>query len=208
MKPLGSGDDFVKNIDIGNNLHGYFDTIVNGNIKSIDLGLCNDRKFLNGIGIGFDGQIQANMLTKKVPLLTGHAKYYFHVLHILSSYRARDYTLKIEGNESRQKLILLTIAKGTTFGGGFKLTPHGSIDDGQLAVCSIGDISPLKRYLNILKLQNGTHDSMNEVSLFHTREIEIAANDLLEGHIDGEYLGKPPFKISVMPKALRVRIRS
>jgi diacylglycerol kinase family enzyme len=36
----------------------------------------------------------------------------------------------------------------------------------------------------------------------------IGANDLLEGHIDGEYLGKPPFELSVLPKALKIRVQS
>ncbi len=205
--PAGSGDDFVKNIDIGERLSDHLETAFYGEVRSIDIGDCNGRKLLNGVGVGFDGQIVADMQERSVPLLSGQAKYYYHVLHILSSYRHRSYQLQMDGRNTTEKLILLTIANGTTFGGGFMLTPDAKIDDGLLDVCTIGRISGFKRYLNILRLQNGSHGVLKAVNFHKVKEIEIAANDQLEGHIDGEYLGKPPFKIRVLPKSLMIRAR-
>ena len=102
-------------------------------------------------------------------------------------------------------MILLTVGKGTTFGGGFQLTPHAKLADGNLAICTIGTLSPLMRFLKIHTLQNGTHDRLKAVSLYHARKITIGANPLLEAHIDGEYFNKPPFQISVLPAALQIR---
>ena len=128
--PAGTGDDFIKNVLIGKTLEEQIDTAINGEIKRIDLGQCNDRKFVNGVGIGFDGQIVEDMASKRVPLLTGHAAYYYHVLRILGGYKERRFDYQI-GDQSFQKdLILLTIGNGTTFGGGFKLMPEPKIDDG------------------------------------------------------------------------------
>ncbi|MDB4012854.1 diacylglycerol kinase family protein, partial [Cyclobacteriaceae bacterium] len=79
--PSGSGNDFVKNIRIGSTLETQLDTALHGPITRIDIGLCNDRKFINGVGIGFDGQIAADMIHRKVPFLSGQLKYYYHVLH-------------------------------------------------------------------------------------------------------------------------------
>ncbi len=207
--PSGSGDDFVKMIDIGNNTIENFDTLLNGKPKRIDLGICNGRKFINGVGVGFDGQIVADMLNRKVPLLSGHAKYYYHVLQILSSYRFRKYNLSVDGGPFEEKdLILLTVANGTTFGGGFKLTPEAKIDDGVLDICTVGNISALKRYINILRLKKGTHGVLKEIDHYKVESLSIEENDLLEGHIDGEYLGRPPFEISILPSSLTIRTKS
>ena len=81
--PAGTGDDFIKNVSLGKSLEEQFHTAINGTIKRMDLGQCNDRKFVNGVGIGFDGQIVEDMESKRVPLLKGHADYYYHVLRIL-----------------------------------------------------------------------------------------------------------------------------
>ncbi|MBV6647949.1 MAG: diacylglycerol kinase family lipid kinase [Cyclobacteriaceae bacterium] len=206
--PAGTGDDFVKTLDIGKTLQDRLKIIAEGLVHTIDLGVCNGRKFINGVGIGFDGQIVADMQHRKVPLLSGQAKYYYHVLHILSSYRDRKFDLKIEEEKDIRQLILMTVANGTTFGGGFKLTPRAKIDDGLLDVCEVGKISALRRYLNILRLQNGTHHVLKEVNMYRTSQISIEENQLLEGHIDGEYLGKPPFEIKTLSNALKIRARS
>lgn len=203
--PAGTGNDYVKSLSIGKTLPDQLTTVINGVITEVDLGYCDGRKFTNGMGIGFDGQIAADMQNRRAPFLSGQAKYYYHVLHILSGYRSRSYKVTIDGVFSNKKMILMTIAKGTTFGGGFKLTPHAKVDDGKLALCEITNIPGWKRYANVLSLQKGSHDRLREVSLTKATHIEIEENPLLEAHIDGEPLGKPPFKIKVLPKALKVR---
>ncbi|MFY0688366.1 MAG: diacylglycerol kinase family lipid kinase [Cyclobacteriaceae bacterium] len=205
--PAGTGNDFVKMLDLGQHKQEVFETAINGNIRSIDVGICNGRKFINGFGVGFDGQIVADMQYRKVPLLSGQAKYYYHVLHILSSYRPRAYQLMINGEKSTEELILLTVAKGSTFGGGFKLTPHATLDNGELAICKVGNVSPIRRYAALPKLQNGTHDSIEKVKFETAKSVHIEENPLLEAHIDGEYFGKPPFDIGVLTKSLRIRSR-
>ena len=203
--PAGTGNDYIKSLRIGDSFEEQLKTIVQGQATSVDLGICNGRKFTNGMGVGFDGQIVAHMLNRKTPFLSGHAKYYYHVLHILSGYRSREYKITIDEKFHHKKMILMTIAKGTTFGGGFKLTPHAQIDEGKLAICEIATIPGWKRYANVLRLQNGSHDQLKEVHLSKAEHIQIEANDLLEAHIDGEYFGKPPFNITLKPKCLKVR---
>ncbi|GAB4249349.1 MAG: diacylglycerol kinase family lipid kinase [Ekhidna sp.] len=204
--PAGTGDDFIKNVWIGKTLDEQIETAVHGEVKRIDLGQCNDRKFVNGVGIGFDGQIVEDMASKRVPLLTGHAAYYYHVLRILGGYRERLFDYQIDGQSLQKELILLTIGNGTTFGGGFKLMPEAKIDDGLLEICEIGKVSGLRRFLNINKLSGGTHGSLKEINFYKAKSVKVEANDLLFAHIDGERMGQPPFEIEVLPAALSIRV--
>ncbi len=203
--PAGTGNDYIKNIAIGKSFPQQVETALKGRIIEVDVGICNDRKFVNGVGVGFDGQIVYEMLHRKT-WLKGHAAYYYHVLRILASYRERDFEVAVDGLPMNNRLILMTIGNGTTFGGGFKLTPNARIDDGFLDICTVGGLSAWKRFLNIGKLSNGTHLALPEINELRARAITIGENALLEAHIDGEYLGKPPFEINILPKALKVRI--
>jgi len=203
--PAGTGDDFVKMVELGKTLDEQIHTAIHGAVRSIDLGICNDRKFVNGIGIGFDGQIVEDMISKRVPLLKGHAAYYYHVLRILGGYREKTFDYQLDEESYSKELILLTIGNGSTFGGGFKLMPEAKIDDGLLEVCEIGRLSGLRRFLNIHKLSNGSHGSMSMVNHYQAKQVVIDENPLLFAHIDGERLGNPPFDIRVVPKALQLR---
>ncbi|MEP1094579.1 MAG: diacylglycerol kinase family protein [Cyclobacteriaceae bacterium] len=206
--PAGTGNDFVKNVELGKTRQDQFETAINGSVRKIDLGKCNERIFLNGVGIGFDGQIVEDMVSKRVPLLKGHVAYYYHVLRILGSYGVRGFEYQIDEQSHEKELILLTVGNGTTFGGGFKLMPGAKVDDGLLEVCSIGDLSPLRRFLNIHRLSNGSHGKLGMVEFHQAKTLQVEENEMLFAHIDGERMGRPPFEISVLPMALQLRVKS
>ena len=206
--PAGTGDDFVKMIDIGKTVKQYIETAVYETPIQIDLGTCNGRKFVNGVGIGFDGQIVEDMISKRVPLLKGHAAYYYHVLRILGGYREKTVHFQLGDMNYKNDLILLTVGNGSTFGGGFKLMPAAQIDDGLLEVCEIGKLSALKRFLNVGRLSKGTHGVLESVRFYQAKHVFIGPNPSLFAHIDGERLGNPPFEIRVLPGALHLRVRT
>ena len=206
--PGGTGNDFVKNVSLGKTDQEVFQTATYGRVAAIDLGKCNDRYFVNGVGIGFDGQIVEDMIAKRVPILRGHAAYYYHVLRILGSYRERPFNFSIDGEKHVNDLILLTVGNGTTFGGGFKLMPRAKIDDGLLEGCEIGKVSPFRRFVNIHRLSKGTHGVLKEVEFYQCKKITIEKNLMLFAHMDGERLGQPPFEISIAPKKLLLRVKT
>ncbi len=205
--PTGSGNDYVKCLNLGQSLEDQIETALFGQVMRVDLGLCNGRKFLNGVGVGFDGQIVADMVREKT-MIKGPAKYYYHVLKILASYAPKSFSFTDDHGTHKKKLILLCIAKGTTFGGSFKLNPEAKLADGFLHVCEVGELHPIKRFLSIPALSKGKHGRLKEVRFFKTNSLIIENQTELNAHIDGEYFGNPPFKFSVMEKALQVRVKA
>lgn len=205
--PVGTGNDFIKMIDIGTNANEYIDTVISGSEKVIDIGECNHRKFINGVGIGFDGQIVHDIIHSK-SILHGYAKYYYYVLKIIWSYRSRDFNFEMDGQRLKMRLITMAIHNGTTFGGGFNLNPTSKIDDGLLNVCTIGRMTGLRRFLQLNKLSKGTHGKLDEVNFYQTESIKVEGNDQLISQIDGELFGPPPLTISVLKAAQTIRVRS
>ncbi len=203
MFPAGRGNDYVKNFDLGATLKEQFETLLSGKTTKVDLGVCNGRKFLNGVGIGFDGQIVANMKGRK-SWLSGHAAYLLEVVKILSFYRSRNFKYTLDGTSLDKKAFLMTIAKGTTFGGGFIITPNARVADGLLDVCMIKPMPGLKRFLFIKHLQKGTHIYKPVSETFKGTTITVAENAALQAHMDGEWIGTPPFEFSIIKEALEV----
>ena len=103
-------------------------------------------------------------------------------------------------------MLLMTVTKGTTFGGGFKINPYAISDDGLLDICLIGKIPKLVRINYVLRMKDGSHRNLKPVSFYKTKEIFIKENPLLVAHMDGEFIGSPPFNIKVCPKALNFRV--
>ncbi len=204
--PNGTGNDYIKMLNLGDSLREQLHILDKGKIISVDVGVCNGRKFLNGVGVGFDGQIVADMLGKK-SILKGPAKYYYHVLSILATYKSRLFSYQVNDEKRSNDLILLCISKGSTFGGSFVLAPNAKLDDGKLHVCEIGKISGIKRFLNIHRLQGGTHAALKAVSLYTCDTLTIEANLQLQSHIDGEAFGQPPFEFGLVKAGLKVKVK-
>lgn len=202
--PNGSGNDFARNFNL-NSLEHHVDIAVEGNVYKMDLGICNERKFINGVGIGLDGQVVHDLLHKK-NILRGANKYYYHILRNLIQYKSQLFDYSIEETDFHKRLLLLCIGNGSTFGNGFKLTPRANLFDGILDICTIGELSIWNRFWQIPKLAHGVHDKLSAVEFYQAKAIKIGPNDLICAHIDGEYMGHPPFDIKVLPARLNIRL--
>jgi len=204
--PSGTGNDFVKNINLGRTLEEQIETIILGKIIDIDAGVCNNQLFLNGLGVGFDGQIVYDNLNRK-SILKGHVKYYAQVLRVLATFKPQPIRYSIDGRDYEDDIILFATSNGTTFGGGFRLTPNAIITDGILDICVIRQIVPLRRFWEVLKLSKGTHESLGAVTFLKGKEIIINGGPNIKAHLDGEYFGAPPYKIEALPKCLSVKVK-
>ena len=200
----GTGNDSVKS------LHGELDfkkqveIAINGKLNSFDLGICNDRYFVNGVGIGFDGEVVKEMI-RKGNKQGRHIDYLVTALKILAGFKEKNVHFSLDKNRFERKILLMTISNGTTFGGGFIINPFAKPDDGRLDICLINEISPIRRFKHVSKLKTGKHYKIKETEFHLAAHILIEETKELVAHLDGEYIGNPPYEISIKQKALKVR---
>jgi len=200
----GTGNDSVKS------LHGELDfekqvnIAIHGKIRRFDLGRCNGQYFVNGVGIGFDGEVVKEMI-ERGDKQGNHMDYLLTVLRIIARFKEKKLQFSMDGQAFSKKILLLTISNGTTFGGGFIINPFAKTNDGKLDVCIFNEINPLKRFWHLPKLKTGTHYKIKETEFHLATEIQIEKTEELVAHLDGEYIGHPPFDISVEKEALLVR---
>ncbi len=201
----GTGNDSVKSLHGVLDLEQQVEIALHGRIANFDLGLCNNRYFVNGVGVGFDGEVVKEMLRRGTKQ-GSHLDYLFTVLRIVGGFKEKEITFKINEKDYRRQILLFTISNGTTFGGGFVINPYAKTNDGLLNICLINTIAPWKRFWHLPKLKTGKHVGISEAEFFTATTIEVGPSKDLVAHLDGEFMGHPPFKISIVKSGLRVRV--
>jgi len=201
----GTGNDSVKSLHGVLNFEKQVDVAINGKIQRFDLGICNGRYFVNGVGIGFDGEVVKEMV-ERGDKQGSHIDYLLTVLRIVAGFKEKNLHFSMDGNTFQKKIFLMTVSNGTTFGGGFIINPFAKTDDGLLDVCIINKIKPILRFWHLPKLKTGAHYKMKETEFHLAKQITIESNDQLVAHLDGEYIGHPPFDISIEKDGLLVRV--
>jgi YegS/Rv2252/BmrU family lipid kinase len=171
--------------------------------RSVDLGKCNDRYFINGVGIGFEGVV-ARALThaKKLP---GKTSFLLTVIRKIFSYRSRTY--KVEANDQvySGKYLLVDISNGRRAGGGFHIAPEARADDGYFDVVISEAMGPLKRLRYLPVIEKGKHLKKPFIRHFLSQSIRIESEQPLEYHLDGEYACANGLKVEILRGRLLFR---
>ena len=201
----GSGNDSIRPLYERRKFLDQMHLALDGNVEKFDAGICNGRLFVNGVGIGFDGKV-VELMQNQNRKYKGYVSYLQTVLNIIATYREKPITFWIDGESFNEPILLLTIANGTTFGGGFMITPHAKMNDGLLEICIIGKIAPWKRFLHLPKMAKGRHDRLRAVRFLKGKEIQIEPSKDVVAHIDGEFFGNPPFTIKILKNHLLFRV--
>mgnify|MGYP001426147672 FL=1 len=74
--PKGSGNDFIKSIDISYKSGDIMERTIKGREVPVDIGRVNGRYFINIASVGFDAEVAHNAVKfKKLPLIPGSLAY-------------------------------------------------------------------------------------------------------------------------------------
>ncbi len=186
--PMGSGNDFARNFMLPKQLDEQLKLALSNQTTQTDLFSCNDRLFVNGVGIGFDGRVAQQMLNRKK---RGEMAYMYLVIKTLLNYNNQTIeihspTLSYKGNS-----FMLTVATGRYFGG-FCLTPGASLNDSLLDMSLVEGLPLWKRAFLIASFKKGKHTGLPYIQYRQASSIEVFS-DNIPAHIDGEYAGAGMF---------------
>ena len=205
--PVGSGNDFVRVMDIPLNVNKAMNILLAMKTRSIDIGKAGDRYFQNGLGIGFDAWVVEETL--KVKNLRGTAIYLYSVFRTIYTYQPPVVNLQYNSVNRTEKFYMITVGNGISLGGGFKLTPNAIVDDGVFDLNIIRDLKKWEIYQNLISVFVGKHIYLEQVTTDRTDELSINSEDGFAAHVDGELisLNLNSLKVKLLPKALEVVVR-
>ncbi|NQT61785.1 MAG: diacylglycerol kinase family lipid kinase [Candidatus Marinimicrobia bacterium] len=203
--PIGTGNDFARSCSIKTgDLESAVDVLLAHDVKKIDVGEVNGRRFINVMGLGFEGR--ANDIGKLLAFLHGTPKYLIAIGGTYLTYRRMQLEIMFNDVIIDEKVFLLSIGNGWNVGGGLQLTPKAVLDDGVFDVGYLQNITRFRILQVFSKLYDGTIDTVPEVEMFQTKELSIRSDRPIPAHIDGESFDpvQKEFKVSLIPKAIEI----
>jgi diacylglycerol kinase (ATP) len=194
----GSGNDFQWMLYGNKNVEQQVEQVLQGTPQLIDVGVCNEKLFVNGVGIGFDGAIVHDLLGKKK--LAGKASYLLSIFKHIVGYHEKPCVLQMPDETIKQDCFMISVANGKRYGGGFYVAPNAILTDGLLDINIVGKVSPIKRMKYLPVIEKGEHLALDFIKYRQTNKIIIQSTIKLHAHLDGEYFQTDYFDIEILPK--------
>ena len=201
--PVGSGNDFSKNLGIGNNLEEAIRILGEGTTKRIDVGRCNEIHFLNTLGIGFDGLSNYYATRSGLP---GRWKYVWGALRSARKIAPFHATLTMDSRTEARPMLMVTLANGRIEGGMFRVAPEARIDDGLLDIVTVSAVSRILLPLLLPFFLLGVQQRLKAVEIFRADRLVIELDRPARIHADGEVVKKMEtrFDVELNRSALKV----
>ncbi len=216
--PEGTGGDFARLMNIPRDIKACASLIAREETHLIDVAharyhlsggnsaaaITSTRYFCNTADVGLGGATIA-LMRRMRKYLGGFLSYYAAMVFSMLFYQNREITAVIDGCEAwTGKVVTLVVGNGQYFGGGMKITPTALPNDGLLDVLLVTDMSKTRLLFNSPRVYKGTHLDIKGVEWFQGRHIFIqSAQNNVPFEMDGEYLGRAPVEIRILPGALR-----
>jgi len=177
--------------------------ILTSDARPVDIGICNGERFINGLGIGFEGVVAQTLAGRwKRP---GRASYTAAILGRILGYRSRSYRIMADGVELSGRWLMVDVNNGGRNGGGFHVAPQALPDDGWLDLMTVDAVNPLRRLRYLPVIQQGRHLPLPIVQCRRIHELTVESDEPLPFHMDGEARTAARLQVSVLPAAIHIR---
>lgn len=203
----GTGNDIARELGLPvRDAAASVQRILSGSTRQVDAArhttaTGGQKWFLGVLAAGFDAVVneRANQLTWP----KGPMRYNLAILRELPVFRAIPYTLVLDGERIDTEAMLVAVGNGPAYGGGMRVTPDASFDDGLLDVLILRKISTFEFLRVFPRVFKGTHVSHHAVQIRRARTVSLEAEGIVS-YADGERFAPLPMSMEVVPGALTV----
>ncbi len=192
----GTGNDFAWKLYGNCSTKEQFELVITARPKPIDAASCNNSLFINGVGIGFDGEVLDSI--KTIRFIGGHIGYYLIVLKKILTFKESRFKIYSNRILADGKFLLVMINNSSRTGGGFHVSPKAIVNDGFLDLVLVKPLSILKRFFYLPKIEKGKHLRLPFVNHFTGTEFTVECERELKAQLDGELIRAQKFTISML----------
>jgi diacylglycerol kinase (ATP) len=204
--PIGTANVMARDLGLPLDLDGASGLLAGPHaIKRLDAMRVGDRYFLTQIGIGIDA-LMIRDTKREHKRRFGRIAYLWTAFTQLLGFQPWRFFLEADGRRTRHRASQVLVANVGLLGQPpLRWGPGIHSDDGRLDVCVIR-ARTLLDYLRLLwhALLGQHHRDPNVRYLTAEKTVAIATKHPLPVQADGEIIGKTPFEIQVVPRAVRV----
>ena len=181
--PVGSGNGLARTLGLSMKTEEVIKQIADGKKQMMDVGMVNGRPFLCTSGIGFDAHIGNLFATSAKRGLQSYVKI---TVSELFRYRAKTYTLKLNGKEITRKAFLITVANSGQYGNDFYIAPQASIQDGLFHIAILKPFNPINVWAILAKILRRRAHLSSSIETHVASELSIIRQNSDTIHFDGE----------------------
>lgn len=209
LLPLGTANDFARTLGIPSDVDEACETIANGKLVDIDLGLVGDNYYVNVASVGLSVEA-TQALNPRLKKSAGAIAY--PVAAIKAFFNHEPFSARLtfpDGDHDPiefERLLQIAVGNGRFYGGGMVVAPQSSIDDHTLDVYAIQmgrhrDMLGAARYL-----KSGDFIRNESVEQYQTTRMTLETDPAQQVNVDGEIVASTPQTFSVARDALHILI--
>ena len=216
--PLGTGNDFAAALGIPEDVDGALDCLTRDHQVRVDVGVLNDRVFVNVSAGGFIGEVSEAVtpglktVAGKLAYLIGGAQVLLSYDPVLATITPGDECVVLHPGSARGAgtspatrrelpIELFAVCNSRLIGGGRLIAPEAIVDDGWLDVCLIEAMPTLEFVALLRDVAEGAHLGDARVSYFRTRQLAMVFDRTIRVNTDGQVLETARCEYRVLPRA-------
>jgi diacylglycerol kinase (ATP) len=204
--PLGTANDFAGGLNLPSDATAALQVAVTGWPLCIDVPRLNNRYFIN-VSTGGFGAEATKAAPRSVKRWLGPLAYYLAGARRLMSMEPSHARFTADGSVIHDgPFVFFAVGNARRTGGGTRVTPEADVDDGQLDVMIMGNVSRLRLVSTLPSLRAGTHLRNPRVSYTRAREIVVESATPLAVNADGEAIRSTTLRYTVGQKRLELML--
>lgn len=201
--PAGTANDLAYYFDLPTDINEMVDIAIGENYTYADVGLVNDRYFVNVAAMG----MLVDVSQKTDPNLKntlGIISYYLTGLSELSNLKPAKIHLESEEYTGDEEMYFMIVMNGKSAGGFKKISPKSCINDGKFDVILFREMQILDFPTMMLDVLSGNHQENKNVLYFTTSHLKLTSEDHVPTDVDGEPGEEFPLEFSLLPRKLKI----
>ncbi len=209
LLPLGTANDFARTLEMPTSVAAACETIANGKVVDVDLGLAGDNYYVNVASVGLSVGV-TRALSPQMKKRMGVVAYPVAAMKAFFTHEPFDAKLSFPDGDhapvEHERLLQVAIGNGRFYGGGLAVSPEAGMDDGTLDVYTIEmgrhrDLFGIARYL-----RSGDFIDYEGVEHYVTKRVRLETDPDQKINIDREVAAASPQEFSVEKNALKVMV--
>jgi YegS/Rv2252/BmrU family lipid kinase len=211
--PLGTGNDIAQVLGIEGDAKAL-NSFTSGKTKAIDVlevrcqanGHPAVRYALLFAGVGIIS-LALKKTTPRLKRLLGQRRAYpAGLVRALATYRSPQMTVSCDSNLLQGRFLFVGASNTPIAGGGMKIAPGATLDDGLLNMNLIEATGPFAALMQLRRLCRGLHINHPKVRYLTAKCFEVDSPVALEIAADGDLIGYTPARVQIRPSALRIAV--
>jgi diacylglycerol kinase (ATP) len=204
--PTGTGNDLARALGLDSDPLKAVERALAGSPRTIDLGSVNHNLYLGVVGIGFDGEV-AQFVNDMTGWSFGPLAYPYALMRTLWRFEPPNIRVEHEQGQFEGRAMMALLANSPYFGGGMRIAPDASLEDGLLDLVII---EKLPRHLLLAlfpRVYRGSHIKHPCVHHLRVQRAKLSADRPLTCFADGEALMPLPPEgatVEIRPRSLLV----